>query len=303
MKTAKTFRSFIILSFMVASVNAQDITKAIIPQSLAIDLNDYGTSPVYHEENGLIAFEVEDHIISHPWVLETADSGYSGSGYVVSRGIPEWGKKFLDLRYFLVINKPGVYYFIIHNRHDHPHDHTEENDVWVKLNDGNAIKTFSHEAYKKWGWDTGFDENHVFTKPPKYFLEAGTYIFTLISRSSGFKMDRIHFYHEQNYTLNQARNLDLPLSKNQNTETSVVHPKLPDMIIYPNPVGSFQSFNIQAPDEVFKKAKEIRIFDITGKLVHQQILTDSREITLNAGFPAGIYSFRAGEWSARLIVR
>ena len=86
-------------------------------------------SPIYWEENGLIAIEIESAPLVKYWKKETDLKGYSGNSYYTWRGSNSFraaGKGVLEWR--IIITKPGTYKLHIHNRHDF-HDSTEQNDV------------------------------------------------------------------------------------------------------------------------------------------------------------------------------
>ncbi len=153
---------------------------------------------VYQEVSGLIEIDIEEVSING-WKFKNNDIGFSGAGYLEWEGEGiNYNHEMGVLKFVLQVEQAGDYYFRIFNRHDHPDDFTENNDIFTKLGEGEWIKTFSHYSHKKWGWDTRYDlGDHQFVDPPKVTLKKGTNEFFIGGRSPGFKMDKIHFFHTE----------------------------------------------------------------------------------------------------------
>ncbi|WP_194775363.1 hypothetical protein [Pararhodonellum marinum] len=165
----------------------------------------------FAEKEGIIRIEAESHPPVSGWELKTDNPGYSGKGYLEWTGEMNFDPDFGVLHFALLVENEGDYHFRIYNRHDHPHDYTENNDIFTKTNDGDWLKTFSHLSYKEWGWDTRFEMGHLdFMDPPKVYLKKGRNDFYIGGRSPGFKMDQIHFFHSQMIADHYDTNQDNP---------------------------------------------------------------------------------------------
>jgi hypothetical protein len=165
----------------------------------------------YPEKNGIIFIELEPQADAPDWTLRREDAGYSGNGYLEWTGKMNFDPELGVLHFILQVENEGDYHFRIYNRHDHPHDYTENNDIFTKTNNGEWLKTFSHLSYKTWGWDTRFEMGHLdFIDPPKVFLKKGRNDFYIGGRSPGFKMDQVHFFHAEMIADQYDTNLDNP---------------------------------------------------------------------------------------------
>ncbi len=148
------------------------------------------------ERDGLLVVEIESAPLADGWRLETEMAGYSGDGYYTWRGPNRFGEPGTGvLAYPVRITTPGRYSFRLHNRHDEP-DHTECNDVYVRLGGDEWVKVFSHKA-GEWNWVSRKDFGHNSPKPnATYDLLAGDHTFYLSGRSANFSIDRFHLYLE-----------------------------------------------------------------------------------------------------------
>jgi hypothetical protein len=146
----------------------------------------------YVETNSMIIMEVEAVPPVDQWSVETFLPGYTGDSYYIWRGPNYFGNPGnAVLTYPILITTGGLYNLRIHNRHDFP-DPTEENDVWVRMDDGPWIKAYS-PINNQWTWQTWFDfgtsqTNATFTVNP------GTHTFEMSARSFGFSIDRVALY-------------------------------------------------------------------------------------------------------------
>lgn len=146
----------------------------------------------YVEENHLLVMEVEHAPPVEQWAVETLLPGYTGASYYTWHGPNYFGNPGnAILTYPILINNPGEFNFRLHNRHDFP-DPTEENDVWVKMDNGSWVKVFSPIA-GQWTWGTFFDFGNSQTNA-SYFLSAGPHTIQISARSEGISIDRIHLH-------------------------------------------------------------------------------------------------------------
>ena len=169
---------------------AQRLTVAAI--ALHAGSAAFAGDGVYQEQGGLLVVEFESTDAGGQWKHEKLVPGHTGTGYIRWDGPDHFGSPGHDP--FAVdfdIYDGGIYAFRIRNHHDHP-DSTEENDVWVRLDGGPWVKTFSG-VKDQWTWAT----NHEFhdDKPPaEYDLSPGRHRIEFSGRSHNFRMDRFHLY-------------------------------------------------------------------------------------------------------------
>lgn len=150
---------------------------------------------VFLETDGRIAMEVESFPVAGDWKAEKDLVGFSGDSYYTWRSSAKMsraGQGILTFR--ILVTNPGKHHLRIHNRHDFA-DSTEENDCFMKLDDGPWVKTFSHKR-GEWTWATNHEFDHARKPPAEYELSAGLHTLQLAGRSKGFSIDRIHLYRD-----------------------------------------------------------------------------------------------------------
>lgn len=148
---------------------------------------------VYQEEEGLLVIEIESAEPVGEWAEETSVSGYTGESYFRWTGPNKFTSPGHSVFGFdFEIHEPGKYWFAIRNHHDHP-DQTEANDVWVRMDGGTWIKTFS-SIKDQWTWHTRHELDHDTKPPASYQLSAGEHRIEFSGRSNDFRMDRFHLY-------------------------------------------------------------------------------------------------------------
>ncbi len=165
----------------------------------------------YLESNGIVVIQMESLPFVDDWVQSTATPGSTGAGYIVWTGanyFPAPGPGVFDLR--VEIQNPGTYVLNLRNRHENP-DPTQENDVWLRLNNGPFEKIFSNgvDSVANWTWEARLEDPLLGFPQQAYVLSAGLHTFTFAARSHGFKMDRLHLAFPGHP---QAFNLGLPES-------------------------------------------------------------------------------------------
>lgn len=147
----------------------------------------------FQEQDGLLVVEIESAPTSDDWVRETSLSGYTGAAYYTWDGPNRYNAPGSGvLTYRINITTPGTYNFRMHNRHDFP-DSTLANDVFVKLNDGDWVKTFSPRR-GEWTWTTRHEFGHNDKPLAEYTLDAGVHALQFSGRSNGFSIDRFVLY-------------------------------------------------------------------------------------------------------------
>ncbi|MEM8711897.1 MAG: hypothetical protein AAGG01_13175 [Planctomycetota bacterium] len=150
----------------------------------------------YIPNNGLIVIEMESSGAPGDWTESTSTNGFVGDSYIVWDGpnlfnSPGQGVFGFDFE----VNEPGTWNLRIRNRHENP-DATEENDVWIRMNGGGWVKTFSNlpGSVGAWTWESRFDFGHGNQPNASYNLSVGTHRIEFSGRSFGFKMDRLHLF-------------------------------------------------------------------------------------------------------------
>ena len=154
------------------------------------------SAQVYLAQNGIVAIQMESSGAPGDWTESTSTPGFTGEGYIEWRGpnlfnTPGQGVFTFDFE----VSESGSYNLNIHNRHEDP-DATEENDVWIRMDGGAWIKTFSNMngSVGNWTWESRFDLSHNNQPQASYNLNAGQHRVEFSGRSNGFKMDRVHLY-------------------------------------------------------------------------------------------------------------
>ena len=169
------------------------LPSALVLTALCAPATALGGDCVFEENDGIIIVEFESLDFPHPWVEETDVNGYVGDSYIRWSG----GNHYNDpgngvFEVDILAHTGGDYWFAIRNHHDHQ-DPTEENDVWVSLDGGPWVKTFSNEAFQ-WTYTTWFDYGHGNMPPAEFNLTPGYHTIRFSGRSFNFRMDRFHLF-------------------------------------------------------------------------------------------------------------
>ncbi|QDV05623.1 hypothetical protein Poly30_11220 [Planctomycetes bacterium Poly30] len=152
---------------------------------------------VYLAQSDLVVIEMEASGAPEAWGISTATPGYTGESYIRWNGpnlFNQPGQQGVFAFDFEVANG-GTYRLNVRNRHENP-DPTEENDVWIRMDGGTWVKTFSNQAGSvgAWTWESRFDYGHGNQPQASYNLSPGVHRVEFSGRSFGFKMDRVHIY-------------------------------------------------------------------------------------------------------------
>ena len=134
---------------------------------------------------------------SGKWELSTVNSGFSGSGYVVWNS----GNKFSDpasnevFSYQFTVPAAGDYTVFFRGRRDKGYcncpataANDECNDIHVKIDNGNWIKTMVKGNWGAWIWQNSFEPGGSVIQT-KYTLTAGTHTIHIGGRSEGVQLD------------------------------------------------------------------------------------------------------------------
>ena len=147
---------------------------------------------VYVETDDAVVIEIESVPTVEAWQLETTFLGYTGKGYYVWRGPEQYGTPGNGiLTYPISVTKSSDYQLNIRN--SHPTNPSLFNDVWVRLDNGPWIKSFSN-VINAWTYDFNFDRGGgnlgaaIFED-----VTAGIHTLELSGRSAGFRLDRLVF--------------------------------------------------------------------------------------------------------------
>ncbi|WP_420645161.1 hypothetical protein [Candidatus Leptofilum sp.] len=147
---------------------------------------------VYVETSDAVVIEIESIPAVDDWQLETSFPGYIGNGYYVWRGPEYYGSPGNGiLTYPISVTKSSDYQLNIRN--SHPTNPSLYNDVWVRLDNGPWIKSFSN-VLNAWTYDFNFDRGGgnlgaaIFED-----VTAGLHTLELSARSAGFRLDRLVF--------------------------------------------------------------------------------------------------------------
>ncbi|MCO5191794.1 MAG: hypothetical protein M9930_00585 [Anaerolineae bacterium] len=141
----------------------------------------------YVGEGGRVVAEIEDHVPPELWRFETTEPGYYDLGYLIWRGFPEHlNPPVAPLYYHMEITNPGEYRLLIRSFID-GEDITENNDVFVSVDGGPWVKTYTSNPFS-WSWHT-CQIDHNCTQP-RYFLSYGPHFIGFAARSPGMGLDR-----------------------------------------------------------------------------------------------------------------
>ena len=154
--------------------------------------------PVFFEKGGFLAVEIESVPPVSQWAVEDNKPGYTGESFYRWTGPNFFGSPGNgQLVYDLEITNGGLYFFIIHNRHDDPLPDME-NDVWVRMDNGPWRKVFSNGGtaiIDKWNWISTFElEPQAENEPAQYDLTPGSHRLIISARSNDQRIDRFHLY-------------------------------------------------------------------------------------------------------------
>lgn len=145
--------------------------------------------------------ELESSGAPDKWTLQSAVTGYSGTGYLFWEG-PDIlsGPPAASLIDFdFTVAKAGKYQFEIRSLRKHSgtcagaeNDHC--NDVYTKVNGSAFIKTMARAPWDVWGWSDGVSPGGTTINKWQHELKAGANTLTLGARSRGIAVDAVRIY-------------------------------------------------------------------------------------------------------------
>jgi hypothetical protein len=171
--------------------------RTLIPSLLtAAALAAPASAQVYLAQSDLLVVQMESSGAPGDWLNSTSTPGFTGQSYIEWRGpnlfnSPGQGVFGFDFE----VNAGGQWQLNMRNRHENP-DATEENDVWVRMDGGPWVKTFSNMAGSvgAWTWESRFDISHNNQPQASYSLSPGQHRIEFSGRSFGFKIDSFHLF-------------------------------------------------------------------------------------------------------------
>ncbi|NQT94358.1 MAG: carboxypeptidase regulatory-like domain-containing protein, partial [Lentisphaerae bacterium] len=158
--------------------------------------------PVFGETGGVVVVEMESFPLEFfpemEWEEETNYPGYTGEAYITDVSL--WDDEFppysFEFRpfYYVDIFKAGTYTLELRHRHANAGPDVQ-NMVWVRVDNGDWIKTVSPNSVLTWVYDTDqFDELDT-PIPNTYTFGAGRHIIEFAEGLVSNSLDRFHLYH------------------------------------------------------------------------------------------------------------
>jgi hypothetical protein len=194
------------------------ITTPVTPVSVPVNLDDLADAiddrlpdNPFQAQDGIVVMEVESAPIAGSWVLETLQTGYSGTGYYIWRGPSRYAESAAGdgiLRYDFTVPTAGDYAIEVRAMrhlagrtltpaHTGASDANnvrsdEENDVWIRVNRGTWTKLYGGGSlpWGEWGWLRRYDIEPAHTNSVET-LRAGANSIEIAGRSPRLRIDRI----------------------------------------------------------------------------------------------------------------
>ncbi len=155
--------------------------------------------PAFQANQGLVVIEIESVPAAGSWTPSTTFPGFTGTSYYRWDGPDLFSNPGVDpLIYQFDITDPGDYEFHLHNRHEDPQP-DQENDCWVKVDNGPWLKVFSNMGAATvgvWNWHSIAEDGGGAQFQAEYNLGVGRHTVQISGRSNGFKIDRMVFFRD-----------------------------------------------------------------------------------------------------------
>ncbi len=175
-------------------------------------------SAVYLPQNGLVVVEAESLPLTGDWVIESSEAGHTGSGYLRYDGpnslnTPGNGTLALNFR----VDEPGEYFVKLRMSHLGAPAGDQENDCWLKVNDGDWDKAVhpSGRMAEGFTFHTVMEPSGGVFTSPLFDMSAGVNTVYLSGRSNNFRVDRIHIYKSSG--VSDPENLSYPESPKEDS--------------------------------------------------------------------------------------
>ena len=265
----------------------------------------------YNEVNGLVIMEAE-HTTSNldKWIIKTDVADYKGSGHLEFTGNSIVnGPPNSPLQYTFQINQTAYFRILIRARKriDNHGEFDKSNDCYIRVagdfdpspnaqevNNGAASLEILKEDTKIFGgksdeWGKAFTLDiggHDGKRVPVYGFKAGeTYTLTVSGRSKQFNIDRIVFYKNGTYNLND----DKVEIMDATPETSCERTLGTSTINYNK---EFQIVSNPIKDKKLRithtQAQDFKLYSLTGELLKEFSAKENTTIDLS-NFTSGIY--------------
>lgn len=174
-----------------ATIAASIVPAALLAQGTAL------AQTTYVAQNNLVVVQFESGNPADDWTVSTATPGFTEDSYFRWDGPNLFNQPGVAgiFGFDFEVQQTGNYQLRLRNRHENA-DPTEENDVWIRMDGGPWVKTFSNMpgSVGAWTWESRFDFDHGNQPNANYDLSAGTHRIEFSGRSFGFKMDKFHLY-------------------------------------------------------------------------------------------------------------
>ena len=174
---------------------APAVHAAVLSAALVATTTVASAQGTFLSQNGLLVVEMESAVPVGSWTLSSSTPGFTFDGYFRWDGpnlFNQPGSAGL-FGFDFELDQSATWTLSLRNRHEHP-DPTEENDVWIKMDNGPWIKVFSNfvGSVGNWTYESRFDLGNQ--PQATYSLSAGAHHIEFSGRSNGFKMDRVHLH-------------------------------------------------------------------------------------------------------------
>lgn len=190
---------------------------------------------IYHEEDGIVLFEVEDAEPFEGWQLKTDLADFEGDGYFEWTGpnsLPKNTAGKGTIKYHFRIETAGNYQLRWRSHIALGNENTEHNDSWARLATGQDIvgqhpldgwTKIYMSTQNEWSWTSKTVDN-VGEHIRQYFSE-GDHTVEISGRSTGHAIDRIALYRYEDVNYNPELADNWELSRMTMEDGSTVDPE------------------------------------------------------------------------------
>ena len=246
--------------------------------------------PRFQEAEGVVIVEIESASDYGSWELDTAKSGYTGSGYLIYKGsnlFNDPGRSLLNFE--IAIEKAGKYRFQWHSLIAVGESNTEHNDSWLRFKDANDFygQKGEEKVYPKgvgkspnpegssargwmkiyqnnrdgWTWQTRTSDRD----PHDIFVEfdtAAIYTLEVSGRSNGHAINRLALYHSD---VSAAEALDLNRPESDRIQTTATTNIILPAHLKIRPSLAVDFISIDLPAALAPGRYEVAMFNLMGQ--------------------------------------